>query len=169
MMMNVFFVLMSGVALLLVACDNGGPGSEILSFDECIATVRADTEKGTYTGNRTNNGARESVNFLLFGKCTDASGSVSVGAQQGTITLSCGGPVRVCPVDGGAPTTVGCGKPPDPDEPPLTSEQEDIAASIEWILKPEPSRPWVACVGAPAGTVCPCGEPGEGTVTTSYL
>ena len=60
---SVLFFLFSAAALWIVGCENGGPGSETLSFDACRSTP------GIYTGNLTSNGLRESFNFLEFGFC----------------------------------------------------------------------------------------------------
>ena len=146
---NVLFFLFSVGALWVVGCENGGPGSETLSFDGCT------TGPGIYTGNLTGNGVRESVNFLSFGSCTDASGSVGIESGEGSITLSCGGPVLVCAVTAGSPD---CG---------LGVGASDGEQSIRAILDPDPFEPWLDCEGAPAGTVCLCNP--TGTVTTSYL
>ena len=149
MQKSVLCFLFSAGALWVVGCENGGPGSETLSFDGCT------TGPGTYTGNLTSNGVRDSVNFLAFGSCTDASGSVGLESEEGSITLSCGGPVLVCAVTAGSPD---CG---------LGVGASDGEQSISAILDPDQSEPWLDCADAPAGTVCLC-DP-SGTVTTSYL
>ena len=104
MQKSVLCFLFSAGALWVVGCENGGPGSETLGFDACISAP------GTYTGNLTSNGIRESFNFLEFGSCTEASGSVDTVTGTGIISLTCGGqlPVR-CVIENGVVPVAGCG------------------------------------------------------------
>ena len=156
---SVLFFLFSAAALWIVGCENGGPGSETLSFDACRSTP------GIYTGNLTSNGLRESFNFLEFGSCTEASGSVDTVTGTGIVTLTCGGtfPLR-CVIENGvvpvAPAPGGCGF-------ASPSELSDAQQSVAGILDPDPFEPWLDCEDAPAGTLCNCNP--TGTVITSYL